>query len=424
VDREHARTLNLADFYPGHDEDPLQAPADFLQWRAATVPEQGLFQRPQGAAAGPHAVFHLEGCRRKVINLASLDYLGLNGHPAIVAAAREALDTWGTGACGVPLLSGTTELHVALEAAVSESLGRPSTTLFASGFSGGVGLMSGLLRRGDVAIADEKTHICWLEGIRAAGAKLVLFPHQDVQALDRALDAHRASRRVVVVDGLYSMDGDIANLPAIADACDAHGVGLVVDEAHSIFALGKSGGGATELCGVRERVRLLFGTFSKAVASLGGFVSGPRDLLDYARFYAHPFGFSAALPPHVVAANIAAVRVSSQEPERRQRLADSARYFRDALKTMGIDTGLSSTHVVPILVGGERDLLYDAAREMLTRGLYLLPIEYPAVPADGARFRAALSAAHERADLDAALTIIEDCVAAPLRRRGKLHDAG
>jgi glycine C-acetyltransferase len=143
--------------------------------------------------------------------------------------------------------------------------------------------------------------------------------------------------------------------------------------------------------------------------------------LDYARLYAPPFGFSVALPPHVVAANIAAVRISTREPERRARLAENARYFRDALHTMGLDTGASTTHVVPILVGDERGLLYDAGLEMLERGLYIFPVDYPAVPENAVRFRAGVSAAHERADLDSALSIIEDCVAAPLRQRGKLR---
>lgn len=420
MERAHARTLNLGDFWQGHDDDPLRPPPDFTAWREATRTEQAIFQRPLASASGPRTTFSIEGKMREVVNLASLDYLGLNGDPRLVAAARDALEQWGTGACGVPLLSGTTLLHRRLEVEVSESLRAPSTMLFPSGFSGGFGLMSGLLRRGDVAIADEKAHMCWLDGIRSSGARLVLYRHEDPKALDAALTEHARARRLVVVDGLYSMDGDVANLPALLDVCDAHRVGLIVDEAHSIFALGEGGGGVTEMQDVRERVRLVFGTFSKSIASLGGFASGSEELLDYARLYAHPFGFSAALPPAIVATNLEAIRIARTEPRRRRVLAENAAYFREGVRGLGLDTGLSSTHVVPILVGSARDLLFDAALAMLDRGLYILPIDYPAVPEDAVRFRASVSAGHTRADLDHALSVIEDCVAKPLRARGMI----
>lgn len=421
MERDHARAMNLGDFWQGNDGDPLRPPPEFTAWRKATAPEQAIFQRPLASASGPRTTFQVRGERREVVNLASLDYLGLNGDPRLVAAANEALVTWGTGACGVPLLSGTTALHRQLEGRVSEALGAPSTMLFPSGFSGGFGLMSGLLRRGDVAIADEKAHMCWLDGIRASGAQLVLYAHEDTKALDAALSKHAKARRLVVVDGLYSMDGDVADLPRLLDVCDAHGVGLIVDEAHSIFALGEGGGGATEVHQAERRVRMRFGTFSKSIASLGGFACADSELLDYARYYAHPFGFSAALPPAIVATNLEAVRIAKAEPERRRRLADNAAYFRGAVRGLGLDIGPTTTHVVPILVGGARDLLYDAALAMFERGLYVLPIDYPAVPEDGVRFRASISAGHSRADLDVALGILEDCVAKPLRARGKLH---
>jgi glycine C-acetyltransferase len=297
-------------------------------------------------------------------------------------------------------------------------LDRADTMLFPSGFSGGVGLMSALLRKGDVAIADAKAHMCWLDGIRTSGAQLAMFPHGDPQALDALLDRHKASRRVVVVDGLYSMDGDVADLPAILDVCDAHGVGLIVDEAHSIFALGARGGGVTEATGTEKRVRLLFGTFSKGLSMLGGFASGDSDLLAFARLYAHPFGFSAALPPAYVAAMVTAVQIAIKENDRRERLAANAAYFRSALHSMGIDTGRSTTHVVPIILR-DRNLLYQSGLQLRERGVYLVPIDYPAVPEDAVRFRTSLSAAHTREDLDTALNLIEKFIARPLRKASR-----
>jgi glycine C-acetyltransferase len=289
--------------------------------------------------------------------------------------------------------------------------------VFPSGFSGGVGLMLALLRAGDVAIADAKAHMCWLDGIRSTGAQLKMFPHGDCDGLASLLDKHRDSRRIVVVDGLYSMDGDVADLPAILDVCEAFGVGLVVDEAHSIFALGRNGGGATEHLGVEARVRLLFGTFSKGLAMLGGFASGSADLLTYARLYAHPFGFSAALPPAYAAGVLTAARIAHAGIDLRERLADNARYFRGALAQMGLDTGVSTTHVIPIIFK-DRRFLYESGLRLRDLGVYVVPVDYPAVPEDAVRFRIAISAAHTRADLDEALNIIEDVVARPLRSTG------
>lgn len=420
MDRERARSMHLADFWSGHDDDPLAAPLDFVAWKAATAREQSVFRRPLLSASGPRTTFLRDGLRHEVVNLASLDYLGLNGHPRLVAAAERALRRWGTGACGVPLLSGTTELHEELERFVAQTVGRRSAMLFSSGFSGGFGLISGLLRRGDVVIADEKAHMCWLDGARASGARLAFFAHDQPAALDQALAEHRSARRVVVVDGLYSMDGDVANLPALLEVCELHGVGMIVDEAHSIFALGERGGGVCEMHGVSARVRLVFGTFSKSIASLGGFAAGEPELLEYARMYAHPFGFSAALPPSVVAVNVEALALAAEEPDRRRRLAANAAYFRRGVRELGLDTGASTTHVIPIIVGDDRELLYDSALQMFDRGLYIVPIDYPAVPEGAVRFRASVSAAHTLADLDKALDILADTVAKPLRARGRL----
>lgn len=411
------RTLNLADFYDGHDTDPLAAPPAFVEWARATAREQSLFQQPLAASAGPRTRLVVDGREREFINLASLDYLGLNRHPAIAAAIADSVAEWGVGACGVPLLTGMSAVQRRLETEMSGALGREDAMLFPSGFSGGVGLMLALLRAGDVAVADAKAHMCWLDGIRSSGAKLKMFPHGDLDALAALLDAHRDSRRLVVVDGLYSMDGDVADLPALLDVCDAFGVGLIVDEAHSIFALGRTGGGATEQLGVEKRVRLLFGTFSKGLAMLGGFASGSADLLRYARLYAHPFGFSAALPPAYAAGVLAATRIARGAVDLRERLGENARYFRSALRGMGLNTGASTTHVIPIILR-DRQFLYESGLRLRDRGVYVVPVDYPAVPEDAVRFRIAMSAAHTRRDLDEALNIIDDVVARPLREKG------
>jgi glycine C-acetyltransferase len=412
------RSLTLADFFGGHEDDPLRVPDEFAAWRAATAREQSLYQRPLAGAPGPRTLVMVDGKPREVINLASLEYMGLNRHPDVLAAMKAALDEWGTGSCGAPMLTGTTTLYKQLEARLSRHFGREATMLFPSGFSGGLGLMTAFLRPGDVAIVDERVHLCLMDGIRQSGAQLVTFPHADLAALDGWLARTRGARRVVAVDALYSMDGDLADLPGLLDVTEAHGVGLIVDEAHSMFALGERGGGVTELQGVVDRVRVVYGTFSKALSLLGGYASGSADLVEYGRLYAHSFAFSVALPPAVVAGALAGLGVWEREgPETRRRLADNARYFREGLKSLGLDTGASTSHVIPIVLGRARALLYEAGLAMIERGLYIVPIDFPAVPEHAVRFRASLSAAHTRRDLDEALTIIEDCVARPLRAR-------
>ncbi len=405
---EDPRLLTAADFYMGHDDDPLRPPPDFVRWRAATAREQASYQRPMHGSVGPRTRVLVDGEPREVLNFGSLDYLGLNRHPDVIAAMRAAPEEWGTGACGVPMLTGTLSLHHGIESLAAALAHQSGAMLFSSGFAGGVGLMSALLRRGDVAVADEYAHMCWMDGIRLSGARLATFAHNDPEDLDRVLGEHAGKRRLVVVDGLYSMDGDYARLPELLDVTEAHGAGLVVDEAHSIFAVGEGGGGVSELLGVSERISLLFGTFSKALSQLGGFAAADPELLEYAKVFAHPYGFSAALPPTLSVGIAAAMRVSADTPVLRERLADNARYFREGLRGLGFDTGRSESHVIPLILGDQRLRLYESARRLLDRGLYVVPVDYPAVPEDAVRFRFAVTAAHARADLDEALGIVED----------------
>lgn len=407
--------LSLADFHIGHDQDPLRAPPDFTQWRAAAPQLHGLMERTLAAAADARTVLDVEGTERPVVNLASLDYLGVCRLPQAIEAQAEALQIWGSGACGVPLLSGMTRLHRELQNEMCRLTRRTGSILFTSGYAGALGLCSALLRRGDVAVLDELAHMSWVDGVRMAGATLVTFRHNDADALAEALARHEGRRRAVIVDGLYSMDGDLADLPRLLDVCDAHGVGLIVDEAHSMFALGEDGGGATAHFGEQERVRIVFGTFSKALSVVGGFAAGDADLIDYVRYYGHPYVFSAALPPAVVAGITAAVRTVSRDDALRRRLAENARFFRERLQSMGLDTGASESHVVPVIVGEDRKLLYQGVRELMLRGVFVCPVDFPAVPRDRVRFRCAVSAGHTREELDRALELIGEVFATARR---------
>ncbi len=403
--------LSLADFFLPDGADPLVPPDGFTAWlqagqRAASLYEPTLLQGPL-----PRTTLAAPGGPQRVINMASYNYLGLSRRPEVVAAACAALQEYGTGACGSPLLSGLTDLHRRLEAELSAFLGRDQTMLFNSGFAGALGILAGSLRKGDVAVLDAKCHVCLVEGARLAGARLEFFDHNSAASLDDALSRHKGCRRLVVLEGVYSMDGDMADLPALVPVARDHGVGMMIDEAHSVLLFGATGRGVTEHFGCDDAIALKYGTFSKAFAGIGGFVSGPAELLSYLRLYASSYGFSCALPPAVVAGLLEALAVARREPALRARAQENADYFRTQLRGMGIDTGASTTQVVPVMIGSDRALLYELCLELRRHGLFLAPVDYPAAPEDGLRFRASITAAHTRADLDEALNILADVVA-------------
>jgi glycine C-acetyltransferase len=403
--------LSLADFFLPDGPDPLVPPQGFSPWLQAVQRTASLYEPVLLEGPVPRTTLAAADGPQRVINMASYNYLGLSRRPEVVAAACETLQAYGTGACGSPILSGMTDLHRRLEAELSAYFGREQTMLFNSGFAGALGVLAGTLRRGDVAVLDAKAHVSLVEGAKLAGARLEFFDHNSAASLDDALSRHQGARRLVVVEGVYSMDGDMGDLPSLVPVAREHGVGVMIDEAHSVLLFGETGQGVTEHFGCDEAVALKYGTFSKAFAGIGGFVSGPAEPLTYLRAYASSYGFSCALPPAVVAGLLAALAVARREPGLRARAAENAAYFRTQLHAVGIDTGASTTQVVPVMIGSDRPLLYELATELRRRGLFLAPVDYPSAAEDELRFRASITAAHTRADLDEALNILADVVA-------------
>lgn len=415
MDASLATRMSLADFHGPETDDPLAPPQDYLEWRAATSWATSFYEKSLLGPPIPRTQLDVGGQSQAILNFASYNYLGLAKHPETIAAAKKALDDYGTGACGSPILSGMTDLHRELESSLSRFLGRESTMLFNSGFGGGLGTLQGLLRKGDVAIVDQKVHMCLLDGVKLSGATLAPFDHNDATSLDAVLSKHAGKRRLIVVEGIYSMDGDTADLPKLIPVAESHGVHVFIDEAHSILAMGPKGRGVGAHYGLHEKLSVQYATFSKAFAGLGGFVSTKKETLDYARYYANPYGFSCALPPSVVASVLAGLHVATRDDVLRNRLHDNAAYFRKQLIGLGLNIGESTTHVVPIIIGDNRELLYGLQLAMLARGLFLAPVDFPSVPMDQVRFRASVTAAHTRADLDEALNILEITVARALK---------
>jgi 8-amino-7-oxononanoate synthase len=399
--------LSLGNFIANESKDPLQAPPSFTKWVQASAWAAEVYEPEMLASADARTTIRYDGKPHSVINLCSYNYLGLANHPEVIASAHEALKTHGLGACGAPVLSGMTDLHRELEHQVAKFLGREDAMLFNSGFGGALGTVSGLLRKSDVAILDNRSHLSLRDGAVLSRCRSEKFEHNDPNSLDTALDRQKGRRQLVIVEGLYSMDGDFGNLKELIAVTDAHGASVFVDEAHSMLACGQNGRGAAEHFGVEDRVRLVYGTFSKAFGALGGFVAGPKDTIEYLRFYAHPYVFSCALPPVIVAGILKALEIGTKQPELRTKLWENADYFHTQLRALGIDTGTSTTYVIPIVIG-ERERMYRLCHELRRRGLWVAPVDYPAVPLNRVCFRACVTAKHTRADLDEALNILQD----------------
>src|SRR5437763_13534835 len=399
--------LSLSNFLGGESDDPLQPPPSFTNWMQLGAWAVELYEPELLSTADARTTISYNGKPRSVINLCSYNYLGLANHPEVIVAAQEALKTHGLGACGSPMLSGMTDLHRELERRVAEYLNREDAMLFNSGFGGALGTISGLLRKNDVAVLDNRSHLSLRDGAVLSRCRTEKFEHNDPASLDAALRRHAGRRQLVIVEGIYSMDGDFGNLNELIDVADAHGARVFVDEAHSMLACGEHGRGAAEKFGVDDRVPLIYGTFSKAFGALGGFVAGSKETLRYLRFYAHPYVYSCALPPVVIAAILKALEIGIREPELRTQLWENADYFHAQLRGLGIDTGASTTYIMPIVIG-DRERMYRLGHELRRRGLWVAPVDYPAVPQHRICFRACVTAKHTRADLDEALNILAD----------------
>jgi 8-amino-7-oxononanoate synthase len=400
--------LSLSNFLAGESRDPLQAPPSFTAWMQAAAWAAELYEPELLASADAHTEINYGGKSHRVLNLCSYNYLGLANHPDVIAAAHHALDTHGLGACGSPMLSGMTDLHRELESQIAKFLRREDAMLFNSGFGGALGTISGLLRKSDVAILDNRSHLSLRDGAVLSRCRTEKFEHNDSASLDVALKRQSGRRQLVIVEGIYSMDGDFGKLAELIEVAESHGASVFIDEAHSVLGCGKNGRGAAEQFEVEERVPLIYGTFSKAFGALGGFVAGSKDTLQYLRFYAHPYVYSCALPPTVIAGLVKALEIAIAEgPRLRKQLWENADYFHDKLRELGVDTGMSTTYVMPIVIG-DRERMYRLGHELRRRGLWVAPVDYPAVPQNRICFRACVTAKHTRADLDEALNILQD----------------
>ncbi len=379
----------------------MAGPLAFLDDELRDLRAKGLWRWPRLLESPQEPVARYDG--RTVINLCSNNYLGLATHPALKAAALEAIATYGVGSGAVRTIAGSMAIHQQLETELAAFKRTEATLLFQSGFTANAGTVAALLGSDDVVVSDELNHASIIDGCRLSGAEKKIFPHKDVEAARRLLAASRAARRVLLItDGVFSMDGDIAPLPALVDAADEHGALMMVDDAHASGVVGRDGRGTVDHFGLHGRVHIQVGTLSKAFAGLGGYVAGSRSLIDLLIHRARPLLFSTSHPPSVAASALAGVRLVQQHPELIARLWDNTRLFKDGLRRRGFDTGMSETPITPVIVGDEARALALSDR-LFEEGVFALGIAFPTVARGRARVRTIVTAAHTSQQLEAAL---------------------
>ena len=344
---------------------------------------------------------------RKMTMFASYNYLGLITHPKIKKAAIDAIEKYGTGAAGVRLLAGTTKIHEKLEATIAKFKGAEDAVTYSSGYVTNLAAITTLCQRGDLVVIDKLDHASIIDGCMLSGATHRSYLHNDMENLERILvNSGKYTNKLIIVDAVYSMDGDVANLPEISRLAKKYNSKVMVDEAHSIGVLGKTGHGIEEHFGLKGVVDIHMGTLSKTIPSIGGYLAGDKDLITYLKHNSRPFIFSASLPPVAAATAIACLEVIEDEPERITNLQKNIKQFKDGLNSMGYNTMNSTTSIVPILIGEEEETL-KLCKIVNDEGIFICPILFPAIPKGTNRLRAHVQATHTSEDIDKALDIFE-----------------
>ena len=343
---------------------------------------------------------------RKMIMIGSNNYLGLTNHPKVKEAAIEAVKKYGSGCAGSRFLNGTLDIHVELEEKLARFVRKEAALVFSTGFQVNLGVISALAGKDDLIIIDKMDHASIIDGCRLSFAEIRKFRHSDLSDLERVLKENTDKGKLIVVDGVFSMEGDIANLPDIVSLSQQYGARLMVDDAHGIGVLGKTGRGTAEHFGLEDRVELIMGTYSKSLASIGGFISGDADIIHYIKHHARSLIFSASPPPASIASVSAALDIIEHEPDRRERLWTITRKMLDSFSQLGFETGASETPIIPVIVG-EDIKAFTMAMMLQEEGVFANVAVTPAVPSGQALIRTSYMATHTDEHLDQVLSAFE-----------------
>ncbi len=403
-----AMAYDYSNFYSASGEDPFDLVDPFSEWWAEARP-RGYYQFELPIHSAPATRVDVEDTktgeiRRGLINFASYNYLGLSYRPEVKEAIKEAVDRFGAGSSGSPILSGNTALLKELATKIARFKGKEAALIFPTGYSANVGLIAGLMRAGDLVVADQYAHASVVDGMILSKAQSRFFRHNRADELDRKLRGFEG-KKLVVVEGVYSMDGDLVPLPEIVEVAHSHGARILIDEAHSTFLFGENGRGVAEHFGMDDEVDIHLGTFSKSLGGQGGFVAGSQGLIDYLRGFSRSRFFSCALAPPVVAGLIKALELVENEPELRRKLWENVDFMQRRLRDAGVDIGDCESQVVPIMIRND-STIFHIGEELFREGVFINPVKYPAVGKHKSRFRMSISAAHTREDLEEGAEII------------------
>lgn len=375
---------------------------DWIAQELDALKAEGLYNRIRTIGSPQGAWLLVDG--KKVLNFCSNNYLGLANHPQLVAAARKAVEEMGVGPAAVRSIAGTTTLHLELERRLAAFKGVEAAITFQSGFAANLAVIPALVGKEDVIFSDRLNHASIIDGCRLSGAKIVPYEHCDPAALEAAIRENlpHYRRGLVVTDGVFSMDGDIAPLPDLQAVTEKHDLLLMVDDAHGEGVLGQGGRGIVDHFGLHGKVDVEVGTLSKAFGVVGGLMAGEAVIVEWLRQRGRPFLFSSAVPPADTAACLAALDLLEESTDLVDRLWENAGYFKAEMKALGFDTGASETPITPVMLG-EAALAQQFSRDLFEAGVFAMAIGYPTVPQGKARIRVMISAAHEKADLDRGL---------------------
>ena len=383
----------------------MSAPLAYLGEQLAAWRRAGTYQPLRVLESESAPASRFDG--HAVINLASNNYLGLTTHPKLREAALEATRKYGVGSGAVRTISGTMSIHMQLEERIAKFKNVEASVVFQSGFAANAGTVAAILGPEDHIISDALNHASIIDGCRLSRARIHVFPHKEVQAAEKILEELAAvpGHKLLITDGVFSMDGDIAPLPGLVEIAERHGAIMMVDDAHSSGVLGRAGRGTVDHFGLHGRVHIQVGTLSKAIGVLGGYVCGSRDLIEFLYARARPFLFSTSHPPSVAASCLAAFDVLETEPALIENLWNNTRYFKKVLTDSGFDTGMSETPITPIMVG-DASRAHEFSRGLFEEGLLATGIGFPTVPEGKARVRTIVTATHTREQLDRAAEIL------------------
>ncbi len=371
---------------------------DWLTQEINDLKEQGLYNRIRTIGSAQGARLIVDG--KDVLNFCSNNYLGLANHPRVVEAAKNATAKYGVGPAAVRSIAGTTDLHLELERRLARFKGAEDVITFQSGFMANLGTIAALVGKEDVIFSDRLNHASIIDGSRLSGARIVPYDHNTATALEAAIQENSGTyrRALIVTDGVFSMDGDIAPLPSLYDVAKKHDIMFMVDDAHGEGVLGRGGRGIVDHFGLHGKVDIEIGTLSKAFGVVGGLVAGDKVIVEWLRQRGRPFLFSSAVTAPDAAACIAAIDLLETSTELVDKLWDNARYFKSEMKKLGFDTGVSETPITPVMLG-EAPLAQQFSRELFDNGVFAMSIGFPTVAKGKARIRVMISAAHDRDDL-------------------------